>query len=93
MRILDYFFAKKEPSANIARERLQIVLAHERAANRSGVDFLPKMQKELIAVVGKYVEVRDEMVRISLGKQGSASILEINIELDQPRKAPFAAAS
>jgi cell division topological specificity factor len=92
MRILDYFFAKKEPSAAVARERLQIVLAHERVTSRGGVDFLPKMQRELLTVVAKYVEVQEDMIRVNLGKQGSASVLEINIEIDPARKARVAAA-
>lgn len=94
MSILDYFFAKKPASASIAKERLQIVLAHERATNRGGPDFLPLLQKELLAVIGKYVEVRDDMVRMNLGKQGGASVLEINVEIDHLKKgAPLAVAS
>jgi cell division topological specificity factor len=82
--LFDFFFPKKPASASIAKERLQIVLAHERAG-RDGPDFLPRLQKELLAVVMKYVAVKEEMIRVNLGKAGAASVLEINIEM--PAKA------
>lgn len=80
MNIFDFFFPKKHASASIAKERLQIVLAHERAG-RDGPDFLPLLQKELVAVVAKYVAVTEEMIRVQLGRTGSASVLEINVEV------------
>jgi cell division topological specificity factor len=71
----------KRTSASIAKERLKIVLAHERAGNRAP-DFLPILQKELLAVVGRYVDVSEEMIRVTLGNSGDTSLLEINIEID-----------
>jgi cell division topological specificity factor len=91
MSLLDYFFAKKPPSAAVAKERLQILLAHERAG-RSGPDFLPLLQRELIAVVRKYVEISDEMIRVKLdNERQGASVLEINVEFE-PGKARAVAA-
>ncbi|HTV90190.1 MAG TPA: cell division topological specificity factor MinE [Stellaceae bacterium] len=89
MRLFDRFFNPHRHSAEIARERLKIVLAHERAG-RGAPDFLPKLQRELIDVVGRYVEIRDDMIRVNLGKQGETSLLEINIEIDgaKPRPPP-----
>lgn len=80
MSVFDFFFPKKTASASVAKERLQIVLAHERAG-RDSPDFLPLLQKELLAVVAKYVAVKDDMIRVQLGKAGSASVLEINVEM------------
>src|SRR5579862_9231478 len=89
MRLLNYLFSPHRHSAAIAKERLKIVLAHERAG-RNAPDFLPKLQKELIDVVGRYVAIRDDMIRVNLGKSGETSLLEINIELDgaKPKPAP-----
>lgn len=81
MRLLDIFFPERRNSAVIARERLKIVLAHERAS-RDAPDFLPVMQKELLDVVGRYVEIRDDMIRVNLGRSGDTSLLEINVEID-----------
>ena len=83
MSVFDFFFPKRPASASIAKERLQIVLAHERVG-RGGADFLPSLQKDLLAVVAKYVAVKDDMIRVKLGKEGSASVLEINVELNDP---------
>jgi cell division topological specificity factor len=74
-------FRPQPPSASIAKERLKIVLAHERASSRAP-DFLPTLQKELLAVVGRYVEISDEMIRVTLGASGDTSMLEINIEIE-----------
>jgi len=91
--LFDFFFPKKTSSASIAKERLQIVLAHERVG-RSGPDFLPLLQKELLAVVAKYIAVKDDMIHVTLGKAGTASVLEINIEMPaEPRASKMKAAT
>ena len=89
MGLLNYLFSPHRHSAAIAKERLKIVLAHERAG-RGAPDFLPKLQRDLIDVVGRYVEIRDDMIRVNLGKSGETSTLEINIEIDgaNPKVAP-----
>ena len=81
MGLLSLLFPERRTSAVIARERLKIVLAHERAS-REAPDFLPVLQKELLDVVGRYVEIRTDMIRVNLGKSGDTSLLEINVELD-----------
>jgi cell division topological specificity factor len=89
--LFDFFFPKKPASASVAKERLQIVLAHERAG-RDSPDFMPRLQKELLAVVMKYVAVKEEMIRVNLGKAGAASVLEINIEMPAKTAAKLGAA-
>ena len=91
MSLFDFFFPKKPASASIAKERLQIVLAHERAG-RDSPDFLPLLQKELLAVVSKYIPVKDDQIRVSLGKAGTASVLEINVEMPGAPMAKLKAA-
>ena len=81
MRLLNLLFPERRTTAVIARERLKIVLAHERAS-RDAPDFLPALQKELLQVVGRYVEIRDDMLRVNVGKSGDTSLLEINVEID-----------
>ena len=87
MRFLNFFFPPRTTSAAIAKERLKIVLAHELAGSH-GPDFLPRLQKELIDVVGRYVDIRDDMIRVSLGKSGETSLLEINIEIEGAQAKP-----
>ena len=86
MSLFDFFFPRKPASASIAKERLQLVLAHERA-DRDSPDFLPRMQKELLAVVAKYIAIKEDMIRVSLGKEGNTSVLEINVEMPSAAKA------
>ncbi len=87
MRLFNLFFSPHRHSAAIAKERLKIVLAHERAGSHAP-DFLPRLQRDLIDVVGRYVEIREDMIRVNLGKSGETSLLEINIEIDGAKPAP-----
>ena len=80
MSLFGSLFSPRPKSAVIAKERLKIVLAHERAS-RDAPDFLPRLQKELLLVVGRYVQVNEDMIRVNVGKSGDTSLLEINIEL------------
>jgi cell division topological specificity factor len=81
MGLLRFLFPERRNSAVVAKDRLKIVLAHERAS-RDAPDFLPVLQKELIEVVGRYVEIRGDMIRVNLGRSGETSLLEINVEID-----------
>ncbi|BAU72940.1 cell division topological specificity factor MinE [Metapseudomonas furukawaii] len=81
MNIFDFFRErKKQNSASIAKERLQIIVAHERG-QRSQPDYLPALQKDLVDVIRKYVDIDQEQVQVMLENQGSCSILELNITL------------
>jgi cell division topological specificity factor len=81
MSIFDFFRANKKPStASVAKERLQIIVAHERG-QRSTPDYLPALQKELVEVIRKYVNIGSDDVHVALESQGSCSILELNITL------------
>jgi cell division topological specificity factor len=87
MRLLDILFPERRNTAVIARDRLKIVLAHERAS-RDAPDFLPALQKDLLDVVGRYVDIRGDMLRVNLGKSGDTSLLEINVEIDGAKIKP-----
>lgn len=80
--LLDFFRlrARQPNSAELARDRLQLLLAVERVQT-SGPDFLPLLQKELIEVIRKYVPIEDERVRVKLDRVHGISVLELNVEL------------
>jgi len=81
MNLFDFFRAnKKQSTASVAKERLQIIVAHERG-QRSTPDYLPALQKELVDVIRKYVNIGNDDVHVALESQGSCSILELNITL------------
>ncbi len=82
MSLLDYLTRKKKPSASVAKERLQIILAHEHA-NANGPDYLPALQRELLEVVSKYAKVDLDDIKVNLEVEGDCEILELNISLPE----------
>jgi cell division topological specificity factor len=90
MGLLDYFRSRsfQTSSASVAKERLQILVAHERA-QRNKPDYLPKLQRELLEVVRKYVQVDEDAITVTMEEDGDREILELNIVLpDDPETAP-----
>lgn len=83
MSFVDYFRRKdSKKSANVAKERLQIIVAHQRG--KSGEpEYMRKMQQEVLAVVRKYVEIDDEMVKFDVEQNDDCSILELNVTLPE----------
>lgn len=82
MNIFDFFRERKKQgsTASVAKERLSIIVAHERG-QRSQPDYLPALQKELVEVIRKYVNIDQDQVHVALDNQGTCSILELNITL------------
>ncbi|MFQ8431349.1 cell division topological specificity factor MinE [Amaricoccus sp. W119] len=72
------------PSADAAKERLQILLQHERS-DRATPDCLPMLQRDILAVIERYMRVGDDHVDIKLERGDELSTLEINIELPGAR--------
>ena len=85
MSLLSLIFGNKPKTAAVAKERLQLIIAHERDGGGSTANFLPDLQRELIAVISKYVKVNPDDIRVSLEKQDRYEVLEVKIEL--PEKA------
>ena len=81
------FFKAKPKTSSVAKERLQLILAHERIGrNPNGTvipDFLPQLQKDLIAVLSKYVKISDEDVKIHVDRQDNLDLLEVKIEINR----------
>ena len=84
---------RQQPStpASIAKERLQIVVAHERRRRQSvpldendkDPAFLEDLQRDILSVVRKYVLVKDEQIQVSFANAEDGSILEVNVSLDE----------
>ena len=84
MRFLDFFRSNKKTSAAVAKERLQIILAHERTGRGgSRPDYLPDLQRELIAVISKYVAISPDDIKVNLERQDNFDVLEVKIELPE----------
>ena len=82
MSLLSLLFGNKPKTAAVAKERLQLIIAHERGGkSTSAADFLPDLQRELIAVISKYVKVNPEDIKVSLEKQDNYEVIDVNIVL------------
>lgn len=82
MSFLDYFKSSKKNTASIAKERLQIIVAHERG-QREQPDYLPKLQQEILDVIRKYVAIEQDQVQVQLDKNDDCSVLELNVTLPE----------
>ena len=77
-----FLIGEKKKTANVAKERLQIILAHERSGrNGHEPDYLPALQRDLIAVIAKYIKINPDDIKLNLERQENLDVLEVKIEL------------
>ena len=82
MSLFSFLLGEKKKTASVAKERLQIILAHERSSlGTKRPNYLPELQRELIAVISKYVSIKAEDIKVHLEKQDDLEVLEVKIEL------------
>ena len=88
MGILDYFRPEKKKSASLAKDRLQIIVAHQRSGhNRGEVDYLPQLKKDIMKVISKYVEIDPDDIKVQLDtNDNDCPILELNVTLPEDSK-------
>jgi cell division topological specificity factor len=85
MNMLSFFRRPRTAnSADTAKERLQILLSHERT-DRSSPEYLPMLQRDILEVIKRYMKVGGDSVDIKLERGEELSTLEINIELPGAR--------
>jgi cell division topological specificity factor len=85
--LLSFLLGEKKKTATVAKERLQIILAHERAGRNAGQpDYLPALQRDLVAVIGKYIKIDPHDIKVHLEKQDNLEVLEVKIELPDAAK-------
>jgi cell division topological specificity factor len=73
-------FFNKRSTAPAARERLQILLAHERATIGQS-DLVAILREEILAVIAKHVEIDRDKVKVKMDRGSAVSTLEVDIEL------------
>ncbi len=80
---LSFLLGEKKKTAGVAKERLQIILAHERSGRNPGgsPDYLPALQRDLVAVIGKYIRIDPHDIKVHLERQDNLEVLEVKIEL------------
>jgi cell division topological specificity factor len=88
MSLLSFLFGRNKRSANVAKRRLQIILAAERNPRSPGrPDYLPALQRELVGVVSKYVKIQPNDVRVSFERQQGGQVIRVKVELPQAARA------
>ena len=78
MNILSIF--GKQRSAPTARERLQVLLAHERSSVGQS-DLVALLREEILAVIAKHVQLDTDKVQVKLDRDTNVSLLEIDVEI------------
>ncbi len=93
MSFLKFLLGEKKSSASVAKERLQLIITHEREEGSAGApDFLPQLQKDLIEVISKYIKINEQDLKVNVDKHGNLEVLEVKIEMPQEPKNAVAKA-
>lgn len=92
MSILKYLRRRNNSAASIAKERLQIIISHERGKSNSAdclpkSEDLPKLQEEILNVIAKYITIDREKVSVNLERMGDSAVLELNFAMHENEKA------
>ncbi|MCX7089378.1 MAG: cell division topological specificity factor MinE [Methylococcales bacterium] len=88
MGLLDYFKSSKTNTASVAKERLQILIAHERSnKNKTRPSYLPQLQQELLYVIQKYIQIDQDAITVNFEQDEDQETFEVSIILpDDPFK-------
>lgn len=85
MSFMSFFLGENKKTASVAKERLQIILAHERNGRHAlQPDYLPDLQRDLIAVISKYIQIDPKDITVNLEREDNLEVLEVKIELPDP---------
>ena len=94
MGIFDFLRSRPKNTANVAKERLRIIVAQERAqAGRGRPDYLPLLRREILEVIRKYVNVDPDAIDIHVERDGDSEVLELSVALPEKQTAGAAAAA
>jgi cell division topological specificity factor len=88
MSLLSFF--QKRNTAPVARERLQILLAHERGIVSGEPDLVALLREEIVSVVAKHISIERDKVQIRMDRGMAVSTLEIEVEVPGPTPAKAA---
>jgi cell division topological specificity factor len=90
MGLFDFLRARPKNTATVAKERLRIIVAQERA-QRGSPDYLPTLRREILEVIKKYVNVDPDAVLINVERDGDHEVLELSVALPEAGTGPVTA--
>lgn len=77
------FQRQRATPASVAKERLQIIISHERGQRDENPDYLLDLQQEIIDVIAKYVKIDKDLVKVQLEHKGENAVLELNVTMPE----------
>jgi cell division topological specificity factor len=80
-------FRSKPSTAQVAKERLRIIVSQERSKRGGGPDYLPLLRKELLEVIRKYVNVDPDAIQVNVEREAGHEVLELTVALPGQPKA------
>ena len=88
MAFLDYFRSRRNSSATQAKDRLQVIVAHQRSMRNGeskldSPEYLQCMQTEILEVIKKYIEIDQDQVKVELAQNEDCSVIELNLTLPE----------
>jgi cell division topological specificity factor len=86
MGLFDFLTQRKKNTADVAKSRLRILIEQERGM-RDAPDYLPLLQRELLEVIRKYINVDVDAVKVDLHKDGENNLLDISVALPEKNSA------
>jgi cell division topological specificity factor len=86
MGIFDFLTQRNKNTASVAKDRLRILIEQERGL-RGAPDYLPLLQRELLEVIRKYINVDIDAVKVDLHKDGGNELLDISVTLPDKQAA------
>jgi len=90
--LTDLFRERQKNSATTAKERLKLVVVHDRNRSKGGPSFLPELQNDILKVIRRYVQVPDSAVQIDVSRDDNTEALEVTISLPETQPAAKASA-
>ena len=88
MSFLSFLLGQKKTSASVAKDRLQLILINERGHGGVTPEYLPRLQKELVEVISRYVKIDPNDIQVNLDRKNSLEVLEVKIEMPQVDSLP-----
>lgn len=82
MSLFTYLKRRNNSTASVAKERLQIIISHERT-QRNTPDYLPRLQEEILSVIAKYIPISRDKVSVNLERSGDSAVLELNVTMPE----------
>lgn len=77
------FQRQKQTPASVAKERLQIIISHERGQKEENPSYLLDLQREIVDVIAKYVKIDKDQVNVQLEHRGENAVLELNVTMPE----------